>query len=136
MEKFKGDKRTKAYKDYKAKYEKEQSIKSKGLGDTVEKVLKSTGVKNVVESITDDCGCDERKSMLNRLLPYKMVECLTEDEHSFLIDFKSRKEIRMDNSTQKGILDIYNRVFNKRQQRTSCSTCLVKIVKSLLKLVD
>jgi len=36
------DKRTKEYKEYK---------QSKGLGDTIEKVLKKTGVKAIVEPL-------------------------------------------------------------------------------------
>ncbi len=40
--------------------------KSKGLGDTVEKVTKATGIKKVVELFTPegkDCGCDKRKDV-------------------------------------------------------------------------
>lgn len=49
--------------------------KSKGLGDTIEKITKVTGVKKVVEAIADatgkDCGCNKRKEKLNELFPYK-----------------------------------------------------------------
>ena len=48
--------------------------KSKGLGDTIEKITKATGIKKVVDTIsktTDkDCGCGKRKETLNRLFPY------------------------------------------------------------------
>jgi hypothetical protein len=48
--------------------------KSKGLGDTIEKITKATGIKKVVEKVskaTDkDCGCADRKETLNRLFPY------------------------------------------------------------------
>ena len=48
--------------------------KSKGLGDTIEKITKATGIKkvvNVVNEITGkDCGCDKRKETLNRFFPY------------------------------------------------------------------
>lgn len=49
--------------------------KSKGLGDTVEKIMKATGVKAVVKAATkavgvEDCGCDERRDTLNRIFPY------------------------------------------------------------------
>jgi hypothetical protein len=49
--------------------------KSKGLGDTVEKIMKATGVKKVVETATKavgvkDCGCDKRRDTLNRIFPY------------------------------------------------------------------
>ena len=43
---------------------------SKGLGDTVEKIFKATGVSKLTGS--KDCkGCKKRKEFLNKLLPYK-----------------------------------------------------------------
>ncbi len=50
--------------------------KSKGLGDSIEKITKATGIKNIVEAINNargvkDCGCDKRKKRLNKLFPYK-----------------------------------------------------------------
>ena len=51
-----------------------QSRKSKGLGDTVEKITKVTGIKKVVEGVAKaigkDCGCKKRKSKLNKMFPY------------------------------------------------------------------
>ena len=48
--------------------------KSKGLGDSIEKITKATGIKKVVEVVSKvtnkDCGCNERKDTLNRLFPY------------------------------------------------------------------
>lgn len=49
--------------------------KSKGLGDTVEKIMKATGIKKVVDVTTKavgakDCGCDKRRDTLNRIFPY------------------------------------------------------------------
>ena len=48
--------------------------KSKGLGDTIEKITKATGIKKVVDTVAKatgkDCGCGERKDTLNRLFPY------------------------------------------------------------------
>ena len=45
--------------------------KSKGLGDTVAKVTKATGIDKVVKFIAgEDCGCDERRDSLNRKFPY------------------------------------------------------------------
>ena len=50
-------------------------MKSKGLGDTIEKITKATGIKKVVDTISEktgkDCGCDKTKSKLNKLFPYK-----------------------------------------------------------------
>jgi len=49
-------------------------MKSKGLGDVVEKVTKATGIKRVVKKISDatgtDCGCSKRKDKLNRMFPF------------------------------------------------------------------
>lgn len=50
--------------------------KSKGLGDTVEKILRATGVKQAVKIVTaaagvEDCGCEERRKYLNEKFPYK-----------------------------------------------------------------
>ena len=48
--------------------------KSKGLGDTIGKITKATGVEKVVRKISEitkkDCGCKNRKENLNRLFPY------------------------------------------------------------------
>ena len=48
--------------------------KSKGLGDTIEKITKATGIKKVVEKISEatgkDCGCAKRQDKLNELFPY------------------------------------------------------------------
>ena len=44
--------------------------KSKGLGDTVAKITKFTGIKSVVEAITEDCGCEARQKGLNGVVPY------------------------------------------------------------------
>ena len=46
--------------------------RSIGLGDTIEKLTASTGIKHVVKKVIgEDCGCDGRKDKLNKLFPYK-----------------------------------------------------------------
>ena len=48
--------------------------KSKGLGDTIAKITKATGIKKVVDTVSKatgkDCGCGKRQNTLNRLFPY------------------------------------------------------------------
>ena len=48
--------------------------KSKGLGDSIEKFTKATGIKKVVDTVAKitgkGCGCNKRKSMLNSAFPY------------------------------------------------------------------
>lgn len=40
-----------------------------GFGDVIEKVTKATGIKTLVDAVSDatglDCGCPERKEKLN-----------------------------------------------------------------------
>ncbi len=49
-------------------------MKSKGLGDTIEKITTATGIKKVVDTVSKvtgrDCGCSKRKDSLNRIFPY------------------------------------------------------------------
>ena len=48
--------------------------KSKGLGDSIEKITKATGIKKFVDTVNKitkkDCGCGKKKDTLNRLFPY------------------------------------------------------------------
>lgn len=50
-------------------------MESKGLGDTVEKVTKVTGIKTIVDRVSEGlnipCGCEARKNRLNKMFPYK-----------------------------------------------------------------
>ena len=48
---------------------------SKGLGDRVEKFTTVTGVKTIVDKVSQGlnipCGCQGRKEALNAIFPYK-----------------------------------------------------------------
>jgi|TARA_R110000744_G_scaffold51471_1_gene110808 hypothetical protein len=49
--------------------------KSRGLGDSIQKITKATGIHTVVEKVSKamgkDCGCASRRDTLNRKFPYK-----------------------------------------------------------------
>ena len=47
-------------------------MKSKGLGDTIEKFTTATGIKKLADKIPGGCGCDKRKDWLNKNFPYNM----------------------------------------------------------------
>ena len=53
-------------------------MRDKGLGDTIERVAKTTGVKQIVDTVSritkKPCGCQKRKETLNRIIPYKNVQ--------------------------------------------------------------
>ena len=51
-------------------------MKSRGLGDSIEKITKATGLKTLTKIATEtvglkDCGCNKRKAWLNKQFPYK-----------------------------------------------------------------
>ena len=47
---------------------------SKGLGDTIHKITTVTGIKKVVDKISEKtgkpCGCGQRRKALNKMFPY------------------------------------------------------------------
>lgn len=49
--------------------------KSRGLGDSIEKFTRATGIKRIVNKISEvagiPCGCSKRQEALNELVPYK-----------------------------------------------------------------
>jgi hypothetical protein len=55
--------------------ENKEENKSKGLGDTIEKITTATGLKSLTELVSDltgkNCGCQKRKEALNNRFPYK-----------------------------------------------------------------
>ena len=132
MEEFKGDKRSKAYRAYKAKFNKQQEKESKGLGDTIAKITKATGIDKAVKAVVgEDCGCDERKETLNKLFKYTNVECLTELEYIRLGKFFKTNTSTIDYLTQKSLLKIYNRIFSKNKMTSNCSSCVRRMVTDL-----
>jgi len=49
-------------------------MKSRGLGDSIEKFTKATGIKKVVNKVSEGlnipCGCEGRRDAMNILFPY------------------------------------------------------------------
>ena len=49
--------------------------KSKGFGDSIEKITKVSGIKSVVDRVAEGlnipCGYSARKENLNKMFPYK-----------------------------------------------------------------
>lgn len=112
------DKRTKAYKDWKANQEKA----SEGLGDTIAKVTEATGIKKAVELIAgEDCGCKERQDVLNRLFKYNKPKCLEEDEYNYIADWIEKGKNQLNNKQLTEMNTIYNRVFSKKFKCQKCS---------------
>jgi hypothetical protein len=114
------------------KKKKQVRRKSKGLGDSIEKITKATGIKKAVSFIFgEDCGCDERKEWLNKKFPYKNVECLNEDEYWYLDEWFKHNKQTVSYNDRKELIKIYNRVLNKKQKDTRCGSCVKDIINSL-----
>ena len=107
--------------------------KSKGLGDTVEKVFKATGVDKVAKWVLgEDCGCNERKEFLNKLFPYTKPECLTEEEFEYLHWYFTERPSTITADQQKRLVAIYNRVLHQKAKTTRCTPCFMSNIHTKL----
>ena len=114
---------------------KRQATKSTGFGDTVEKVLEATGIASVAKFVLgEDCNCEERKKKLNELFPYRNTNCLTEEEYQWLKETNVLSQDTFKPSEQTKLIAIYNRVFNLRQEPTSCASCFRELVFKMQKV--
>ena len=113
---------------------------SKGLGDSIEKITKATGIKQTTDWIFDklgkDCGCDTRKEKLNKLFPYKNIECLNEDEYVYLKGFFALNKNIVNANEQRALLNIHNRVFNTNKEQSSCGSCVKDLVNTIKRLYN
>ena len=108
--------------------------KSKGLGDSIEKALKVTGIDKVAKKILgDDCGCEERKKKLNQMFPY--ARPFTEDELSIYESVLPRIQGgRINGQDQDIMIKLYNKVFNANKKRSSCTPCVKETLDKLEKV--
>jgi hypothetical protein len=101
--------------------------KSKGLGDTIEKITEATGIKAVVEAVSEatgiNCGCEDRKHLLNKMFPYKQTECINDVDNEWLTNFFSVTNNQLTPKQQNRITEIYKNVFNENIQPSNCGSC-------------
>ena len=113
------------------------AAESEGLGDTVEKVLEVTGVAKVAKWLLgEDCGCDERKTKLNELFPYRKALCLEENEFSYLNEWFNKNTDRVTPIEQVELFKIHSRVFQVRNELTSCPSCVLERINDLRKVYN
>jgi hypothetical protein len=138
------DKRSKDYREYKQwkatkveegyeSHKKSVEKQSKGLGDTIAKITKATGIDKVVKFVAgEDCGCDERQEKWNAKFNYKGVKCVSEYDYNFLKDFFSAGHNSVNFEQRSRLYDIYNYVFGTAlSKNTSCSSCVASVVRKL-----
>jgi len=131
------DKRTKEYKEWKRNQE------SKGLGDIVEKITEVTGVKKVVDSLTDDCGCNDRKKNWNNIRLFKKninPRCLTKEENEDWKSYRDNQKWRIEglklyNDDIEYIWKTYQSLFRVKVSKP-CSNCSPKPLMYMLDAID
>ena len=126
------DKRTKAYKEW--------VKRQKGLGDTIEKITEATGIKKAVKAVFgNDCGCEERKQLLNVLKPY---HCFTEQEFNYFQEYLNERHNpkHFEKNDVKFILETHRRIFRKSTK--ICLNCgsgikiMNRLVNDLIKIYE
>lgn len=117
---------------------KKAASKSKGLGDSIEKFTKKTGIKKVVDKVSEvtgiDCGCDERKNLLNKIFPYRNTNCLTDQEYNWLDNFYSSRRSQLTHDEQTQMVAIHNRVLASRRKVSSCGSCVREMINIMKRL--
>ena len=128
---YEGDKRSKEYRELKEAFASQREIN--GLGDVVEAFTKATGIKAIVDKVSDvlgvDCGCDERRERLNNLLPRgrKQVRCMTDEEYVSYGEFMStRKAGRLEADEVKYLMALYTKIYNRKWAKVRCTQCALK----------
>jgi hypothetical protein len=112
--------------------------KSRGLGDTIEKITTTTGIKKLVEIFVDgkDCGCEQRKEKLNELFPYRFkARCLTEYEYNRWKEFKAIRTLTISREQVNYVCELYASVFN-RPIWFPCASCSPKPLISMIDKLD
>ena len=113
--------------------------KSKGLGDTIAKITKATGIDKVAKAVLgDDCGCEERRKQLNQMFPrFKNIRQFTEDEIKIYEEvFPLQSTATMTPGERQVISALYKGVFGSNPQWKSCSPCNAQILKNLKKVYE
>lgn len=135
LKNFKGDKRGKKYKKMKLAYEKSietKNVDDVGVGTTIEKVLKATGISKLVDVFTpegEDCGCSERKRRLNNSPTFnasqKPKRCMDKAMLEAYDNFVQSREVDKWSAEQaKLVFDTYEWVFALRYDtKRMCANC-------------
>ena len=117
--------------------------KSKGLGDMIDSITTKTGIKKVVNKISEatgiPCNCEERKQKLNQMFPnFRNIRQFSEDEIKIYDEVVPGIELRQRlNAEEKTIIaTLYNGVFGQNPQWKSCSPCNKKIMDNLKKVYE
>jgi hypothetical protein len=108
---------------------------SKGLGDSIEKALKATGIDKVAKKVLgEDCNCSKRRDTLNKIFPYNKVRQFTEDEQKIYEEVIDRTKGTITGKDQAILVKLYNKVFNANKKTSSCTSCVRETLAKLKKV--
>ena len=114
--------------------------KPKGLGDTIEQFTEATGIKAVVDKISEvtgiDCGCEERKELLNKIWTYRKPNCLSNESVEWLNTFLPNKPNQLTIKQQEKLKVIYKETFNIDFQSTSCGSCWRDMIREIERVYE
>jgi len=106
--------------------------------DLIEKFTKKTGIKKVVEKVSEitgiDCGCDERKNLLNKIFPYRIKNCFTDQEYEWLDNFYTSRKNKLTYDEQIKMVAIHNRVLGAVRKVSSCGSCVREMINIMKRL--
>jgi hypothetical protein len=108
---------------------------SRGLGDTIAKVTKVTGIDKLVG---DDCGCEERRRILNEKYSYrlKVVNCPTDEQLVLWNEFKEVRTLDINKEQKEMISRLYSSVFNVPYFETTELKPYLKMINDIDKVVE
>jgi len=114
--------------------------KPKGLGDTIEQITTATGIKAVVEKVSEltgiDCGCEERREKLNALWSYRQPKCLSETSIEWLNSFLKNKPEQLTIILQNKLKSIYKEVFDIDFASTNCASCWRDMIREIERVYE
>lgn len=114
--------------------------KPKGLGDTIEQITTATGIKAVVDKISEvtgiNCGCEERKELLNKIWTYRQPNCLSVESIEWLSTFLPNMPDQLTIKQQEKLKVIYKETFNIDFRSTSCGSCWRDMIREIEKVYE
>jgi hypothetical protein len=112
-------------------------VKSGGVGTTIAKAIKATGLDTFVNG--KDCGCKEREAKLNKLLPYRFkARCMTEQEYKDWKDFTEKRTLKLSWDEILFVCKTHSDIFNRQYWKPDCLNCqgTIKVLIEMIKKLD
>ncbi len=113
-------------------------VQDKGLGDVIETVIKTTGVKKLFDVFLDgvDCGCEARKKKLNNITgTYLKSRCMTEQEYNEWKDFKENLKGVVNNEGITYISKLYASLFSLKEMEP-CRSCKPSKINGMIQMIN